>query len=113
MHHRNFAIILLIRRHLRFHQMATYYFYPVTDFHEIDGFLVIAPKPEVIDRYSLGLKCYVPLALSNGIWVRAIGLPVLVGHREVCLFFKAPYSVSEIGVFIFYLVPNFHEIDGF
>ena len=80
--------------------MATYYFYPVTDFHEIDGFLVIAPKPEVIDRYILGVKCYVPLALSNAIWVRAIGLPVLVGHREVCffylLFILSPSSFANV-----------------
>ncbi len=73
--------------------MATYYFYPVTDFHEIDGFLVIAPKPEVIDRYSLGVKWYVPPALSNGTWVGAVGLPVLEGLREVfffCLFVCTP-----------------------
>ncbi len=72
------------------HQMASYYFYPVKDFHEIDGFLVIAPKPEVIERYCLGVKYYVPLALSNGLWMRAIGLPVLVGHRRVCFFVFCP-----------------------
>ena len=31
-------------------------------------------------------KSYVPPALSNGICVRAIGLPVWAGHRRVCLF---------------------------
>ncbi len=78
------------------HQMATYYFYPVTDFHEIDGFLVIAPKPEVIDRYSLGVKCYVPPALSNGIWTRTLGLPVLEGLREVFFFFLSPSSFANV-----------------
>ena len=81
------------------HQMATYYFYPVTDFHEIGGFLVIAPKPEVIARYCLGVKCYVPLALSSGIWIKAVGLPVLAGHRQVfffvCLFLFCPPDLCQ------------------
>ena len=70
--------------------MASYYFYPVKNFHEIEGFWTISPKPEVIEGNTLGVKCYVPLALSNGIWIRAMGLPVLAGHPEVCFFHYVP-----------------------
>jgi hypothetical protein len=88
----------LLRRHLRFHQMATYYFYPVKNFHEIEGFWTTSPKPEVIEGNTLGVRCYVPLALSNGIWNGAIGLPVSAGHREVCLFFIlfVPLSFANV-----------------
>jgi len=79
----------LVKAPSRFHQMASYYFYPACRKLEIGRFCTIFQKPEVIERYTQGVKCYVPLALSNGIWIRALGLPVLVGHREVC-FFKAP-----------------------
>ncbi len=72
--------------------MATYYFYPVKDFHEIAGFWTISPKPEVMDGYTQGVKCYVPPALSNGIWTRTLGLPVLEGLHEV--FFSVFLSPS-------------------
>ncbi len=51
----------------------------------------------MIERYSLGVKCYVPLALSNGIWVRTLGLPGLEGLREVCffLFFCPPLEIGK------------------
>ena len=32
------------------------------------------------------VKSYVPLALSNGTWMRAVGLPVWAGHRQPCFF---------------------------
>ncbi len=32
-------------------------------------------------------KSYVPPAVSNGIWMRAMGLPVWAGHGQVCHFF--------------------------
>jgi hypothetical protein len=66
--------------------MASYYFYPASQKLEIGGFSPIFPKPEVIERYCLGVKCYVPLAVFNGIWVTALGLPVFAGLREVCFF---------------------------
>ncbi len=81
------------------HQMASYYFYPVTDFHEIDGFWTISPKPEVMAGYTQGVKCYVPPALSNGTWTRTLGLPVLEGLHEVCL--RRRTRFTEIGTFIF------------
>ncbi len=70
------------------HQMASYYFYPACQKLEIGCFSTIFQKPEVIKGNTLGVKCYVPLALSNGIWVRTLGLPVLEGLREV--FFVPP-----------------------
>ena len=70
--------------------MASYYFYPLKNFHEIEGFWTISPKPEVIEGNTLGVKCYVPLAVSNGICVTALGLPVLAGLREVCLSLFCP-----------------------
>jgi hypothetical protein len=33
------------------------------------------------------VKSYVPPALSNGLWLGAIGLPVWTRNRRVCLFF--------------------------
>ena len=65
--------------------MASYYFYPACQKLEIGCFSTIFQKPEVIQGNTLGVKCHVPLALSNGIWIRAMGLPVLAGLREVCL----------------------------
>ena len=72
--------------------MASYYFYPACQKLEIGCFSTIFQKPEVIKGNTLGVKCYVPLALSNGIWIRALGLPVLVGHRDVCFFYFCPPS---------------------
>jgi len=44
----------------RFHQMASYYFYPASQKLEIGGFSPIFPKPEVIERYCLGLNVMCP-----------------------------------------------------
>ena len=38
------------------------------------------------------VKSYVPLALSNGTWLRAVGLPVWAGHRRPCFFVSGNFA---------------------
>ena len=44
----------LLRRRTLVPKSASLYFYPVGNFHEIDGFWTIVQKPEVIERNGLG-----------------------------------------------------------
>ena len=78
--------IKLLRRRTQFTEVGNLLLLSGHRFPRNRRFLVIAPKPEVIERYRLGVKCYVPPALSNGTLMRAIGLPVWAGHRQVCHF---------------------------
>jgi hypothetical protein len=46
--------VCFLRRRTREPKSASLCFYPVGNFHEIDGFWTIVQKPEVMERIGLG-----------------------------------------------------------
>ena len=79
-------VLIFLRRRTRVPKSASFYFYPVGNFHEIDGFWSIVQKTGSDREERFRGKCSVPGPVSNGILMTAVGLPVWSGRRQVCHF---------------------------
>ena len=79
--------ITSLRRRTRFTEIGTFIFLSGPKFPRNRRFLSYCAKTGSAGADRFRGKSYVPPALSNGICVRAIGLPVWAGHRRVRLFF--------------------------
>ncbi len=87
-----------LRRRTRFTEIGTFIFLSGQKFPRNRRFLSFCAKTGCGGAERFRGKSYVPPALSIGIWVRAIGLPVWTGHRQVCHFF--------LFVFLFVFCPH-------
>jgi len=78
---------LSLRRRTRFTEIGIFIFLSGPKFPRNRRFFTDSAKTGSAGAERFRVKSYVPPALSNGIWMGAIGLPVWTGNRRVCLFF--------------------------
>ncbi len=79
--------IIYLRRRTRFTEIGTFIFLSGPKFPRNRWFFTDSAKTGSAGAEWFRAKSYVPAAISDGIWIIAIGLPVLTGHRRVCHFF--------------------------